>query len=168
MNHAACTPSQNSPRTKKGSSVFSRSSTTTTSPGKSFLTENSSLGSEADGLCMMLRSFSLRNGSADTVTLFILHSVSWLWPSSPFRPRTVVIWLARRSHSSPTSRSAGVGSMFRLAISVAPFSPLSPLSPSSRFLLPTCLSLSAQRWREMRCTSGLSQCRKQAPPVSCL
>ncbi|MEQ2172736.1 hypothetical protein GOODEAATRI_024342 [Goodea atripinnis] len=108
------------------------SSTTTTSPGKSFLTENSSLGSEADGLCMMLRSFSLRNGSADTVTLFILHSVSWLWSSSPFRPRTVVV-CAVRSHSSHSSRSSsGVGSMFRLAISVAPFF---PLSPSSLFLL---------------------------------
>ena len=55
------------------------------SPGKSFLTENRSFGSEAEGLCMMLRSFSLKNGKADTVTLFILHSISCDWSSSVFR-----------------------------------------------------------------------------------
>lgn len=76
---------QNSPKTKNGSSVFSRSSTTTMSPGKSFLTENRSFGSEAEGLCMMLRSFSLKNGKADTVTLFILHSISCDWSSSVLR-----------------------------------------------------------------------------------
>ncbi|TNN77343.1 hypothetical protein EYF80_012457 [Liparis tanakae] len=114
--------SKHSPRTKNGSSVFSRSSTTTTSPGKSFRTENSSLGSEADGLCMMLRSFSRRNGSADTVTLFILHSVSWFWSSSPFRPRTPGARAAMRLHASPSSssgRGSGVGPMLTLAISVA-------------------------------------------------
>lgn len=152
---------QNSPKTKKGSSVFSRSSTTTTSPGKSFRTEKSSLGSEADGLCMMLRSFSLRNGSADTVTLFILHSVSWLWSSSPFRHRTSA---ARRSQVSPScsGRSSGaLGPMLTLAISVAAF----PLSQAQ-------LSVSARRRREqhsewggMWYTDGLSQCGKQTPPL---
>lgn len=92
----------NSPRTKKGSSVFSRSSTTTISPGKSFLTENRSLGSEADGLCMMLRSFSLKNGNADTVTLFILHSISWDWSLSAFTP-WILAALKARIHASEKS-----------------------------------------------------------------
>lgn len=63
--------------------MFSRSSTTTISPGKSLRTEKRSLGSEAEGLCMMFRSFSRRKGSADTVMLLSLHSNSLEGSTSP-------------------------------------------------------------------------------------
>lgn len=155
---------------KKGSSVFSRSSTTTTSPGKSFRTEKSSFGSEAEGLCMMLRSFSLRNGSAETVTLFILHSLSSPGSSSPFSPPTFGVRNATINQRRARGSSCMLGSMLMLAISGAPF----PL-PSQMFLSESgwfglCSPADGEPssgWEagSVCCSDGLCQWGNQAPLV---